>query len=889
MHSLVTNNGKTSSSNLWSFARCVDAVTRASTADVHFDNSQSATEHEHPSKQPAVDFLGQNRYSQRKTRPPAKRGGRLRIARPESAFASPPFHPDEELSPTQPPAFCRVRAFINGVVLVLIAASIGMLPAQAAESAAGSSGTWTRSGIAAAFVERQEGLWRQIAQGDPPPATGSRVLFAYAMALCESGRHAERLERLFDLLAQMQDCDPASDAYGNLWWTWRHGQVTDRNAVEFCAQDAIVIRLRHARFVPGSAMAKLDAMLKRMGEGCRRHRVPVNYTNIAILNAANLIVLGEMLDDRSLRDEGLLRLKGICLWTWQFGTAEYVSPTYYAPDLNGLMSIRQFARSEEAQSQAAALFELLWTDIALNWFAPGERLGGAHSRSYDYLRGQGAVDGHLILQGWLAPGDTDGFELLHSAMYDFRPPDRIRQWNRQMPRVVRQRWGINYAESRTHAVYSDITLSTSGAGYPAARQDMPLTVDLPGSRRLPRCYFIADGRQDPYGTWRYPTGGAAGHMKALHLTPFWAAAQADRDALAVAVYREKDLSDEETFNVQSHFVYRKPSDGLWIGPRRVDLPTGVPDEPATAAVELGEAVIARWGTAALALRVIAANRQDGLPATIRVIDDGNRFGVLRLTINHRAATKTTDPHVALWVRIGTGLSDDAALAAWRTRFETDQAHFSADDSRIVCRAAGETGPVAVNIEKPCGRGGSIELTPPPCPGILELDGCEIGRPLLASIEPIRNFKGPTLDSPALLDKEGLALPAANCLVLPGMMVVDSAEDGAYVVQPKDPPRGRGMIVVPLRVKQAGRYLLSAKVRAPNAQSDSLYVNISGRGFQLPQADWLFRVNPSWQRQTAGLGRANEPSPLSLPAGDCLLILQTRETDLAIQTIYLSPQ
>ncbi len=800
--------------------------------------------------------------------------------------------PDAKWRAKSLPTVRRQAGLVSTILVGVVAAVVlGTLPAKAAESAADRDGAWTRAGIAAAFAERQENLWREIAQGDPPLSTGSRVLFTYALALCESGRHADRLSRLFDLLAQMQERDPTSDAYGNLWWTWRHGQVTDRNAVEFCAQDALAIRLRHAGFVPPAALAKLDAMLKLMAEGCRRHRVPVNYTNIAILNAANLIILGEMLEDHSLLDEGLLRLRGICLWTWQFGTAEYVSPTYYAPDLNGLMSIRQFARSAQAQAQSAALFELLWTDIALNWFAPGERLAGAHSRSYDYIRGLGPVDGHLILQKWLAPSDTDGFELLHTAMYDFRPPERLRDWNRRMPRVVRQRWGINYAESRTHAIYPDITLSISGAGYPAARQDMPLTVDLPGSRRLPRCYFIADGRQDPYGTWRYPTGGAAGHMKALHLTPFWAAAQTDRDALAVVVYRKKDVSDEETFNVQSHFVFRKPSDGLWVGPNRIDLPPGVPDQPSTATVQVGQTVIARWGTAAVAVRVVSANRQDGSPATIRILDDGNQFGVLRLTINHRAAIKNTDPHIVLWVRIGTGLADESAFAAWRSRFENARAELAVDDSRIVCRATGESGPVGVRVEQPFGVGGRIELTPPPCSGILELDGREVGRPLLAELEPIRNFKGPTLESPALLEQRELTLRAADCIVLPGMIVANSAEDGAYVIQPKDPPRGRGMIVVPLRVKQAGRYLLSATVRAPDPRSDSLYVSvssISGRGFQSPQAQWFLRVNPSWQRQTAGFDRPNVPSPLELPAGDCVLIIQTRETDVAISSLHLTP-
>lgn len=740
--------------------------------------------------------------------------------------------------------------------------------------------------VAAEFAAQYEGWWREIAQGEPPDSMAARVIFAYAIALCETNKHLERLERLLELAERMQDLDPQSDSYGNLWWTWRHGRVTDRNAVEFCAQDALVLRLRYADRIPTAALRRLDAMIKRMAEGCRRHRVPVNYTNIAILNAGNLIVLGELLDDRSLVEEGTFRLDGVLLWIWQFGTTEFVNPTYYAINLHGLALLRAFAQSERARRQAEALGRLLWTDIAVNWFVPARRLAGAHSRSYDYLRGLGGVDGFMMLHGWLPWGDTDRFELLHTALFDFPPPQHLRRLSERMPRSVRQRWGLSDAESRTHAVYPDVTLSVSHASYSVARQDLPLTVDLPGERAWPRCYFIADGRQDPYGRWRYPTGGAAGHMKALHLTPFWAAAQSNRDVLAVVVYRAADLRDPEVFNIQSHFVFRKPTDGLWLAGRRVEIPKGTPDDPSAVRVEPGDAIIARWGSAAVALRVLAAARQDASPSLIRILDDGNPFGVLRLTINHRAATASTDPYAILWVRVGSELNSDAAFESWREQYEASQAEVMIDAQRIRASAPAQIGRVLVSAEQPFGLGGRIEFSPMPTKGVLELDGREIGRPLLAACEPIRSYRGPTVDRPAQLTNGRLELSAADCLVFPGMQIMRSPEGESYVVQPKEAPRSRGMLIVPLRVEQSGRYRLTVVARTPNPQSDSLYVGLVGGGTQKPLVEWHLRANPQWQEHVFRGGSAAEPTPLDMLAGDGFLILQTREPDVSIRTIRL---
>ena len=94
----------------------------------------------------------------------------------------------------------------------------------------------------------------------------------------------------------------------------------------------------------------------------------------------------------------------------------------------------------------------------------------------------------------------------------------------------------------------DVTLSVSGANY--GPMDMPLTVDLPGDRDALRCYFIPDGRRDPYGKKRIPAGP---HQKTLHLRPFWLGTQRMTDALGLVVYRDQDMSDHAG-TLESHMV-----------------------------------------------------------------------------------------------------------------------------------------------------------------------------------------------------------------------------------------------------------------------------------------------------------------------------------------------
>ncbi|MFA7006726.1 MAG: hypothetical protein WC429_21980, partial [Verrucomicrobiia bacterium] len=480
--------------------------------------------------------------------------------------------------------------------------------------------------IIANCVQAGERTWRNIAKTSP--TLSSRELFAYALALCEAKTKLDRLEKLFDTAALMHDRDPQSRGYGNFRWSWSHEGVWDFNAVDFCMQNGALLWMRHRDTMPGAARDKLRPILELAGEGLLRHRVTESYTNIALMNAGNLILLGEAMGKPALTDEGYARLDRICLYMAQGGTHEYCSPTYYGTDLDDLVLIEAFCQRERGREQARALLELLWTDIALNWFPPAQKLAGARSRDYDYLRGLGFLDQQLMANGWLPVTEKRRPGSITTAFIRWRPPARLKALSEtKFPRLVTQVWGLEKSQSRTHCLCRDVTLSSAGAGY-GGRMDMPLCADLPGDREGVRCYFIPDGRHDPYGKIKIQESQA--HAKTLHLQPFWTAAQRRVDALGLAVYRDKDVPPE-TQTLESHFVMPLAVDGFWIGGRRVEFQPG---KAAEFPLKAGEAVVLRKGTAAVGVRVPWARDLAGHAATAALVYDANAFGAVRLTVTH---------------------------------------------------------------------------------------------------------------------------------------------------------------------------------------------------------------------------------------------------------------
>lgn len=760
-----------------------------------------------------------------------------------------------------------------------------------------------RRTLAVQLAEQQERFWRSVADGEPPPKTGLRSIFDYALALGESRRHPERLEPLFALGEAAQDKDPNSPGYGNLKWTWRDAGVTDANAVEFCMQSALCLWHRHGDWLPPPARERLRRIMELAVAGCRRHRVPTSYTNIAVLNAANLLGLGECLQRPDALADGQGRLDAFCLWTWQFGVHEYCSPTYYAPDVYGLRFIDAYVKSPRALSQARALLTYFWTDAAANWHPQMKKLTGAHSRSYDYLRGLGSFDSVAVAAGWLPPGSAGGYDMLQALMGRWQPPQTLTAENQRFPRLVRQSWGMTPAETRTAALYDDIVLSTAGGTY--GSQDVPLAIDLPGARDAVRGYFLADGREDPYGKIKYETSSAR-HMKALHLEPFWAAAQRNRDALALVLYRPEDLKiaaatkDSQQApaglaNLQSHLVLRRGPDGIWVHGKPVQLPSPRRGEASRVSVPVGQSLVLRYGGAAVGVRLVWARRQDGAAVEAALVDDGNSYGAIRFTVEQRSAPATTAAGAALWVRVGSGLHDAAQFDAWRRAFDAaPPADNQVDANQIRLAVQGEEGPLCISVAAPY-RSGSATLESAPTRVGLEVNGREVGRPCLENVEPVASQKkrlhlGRPLQAPA---SGSIRWEAEDGLVFYAMSTAAdaAASAGCFVWQAGDADIAHlyGSVVWPLLVEKPGRYYLWARIRAANSQSDSFYLHLLGSNWERPPAQWNLVVGDRWSWQPVNLQRDKFPTPLDLPAGLCLVELRRREPGAKIDQLFLTTE
>jgi len=619
---------------------------------------------------------------------------------------------------------------------------------------------------------------------------------------------------------------------------------------------ATVLWIRHREKVPQEAFRTartIDALRhRRLPQPPRARELHQHRAE----NAGNLILLGELFERPEIADEGYARLNRIVTYTWEAGIHEYDSPTYYGVDLSALCVIDGFARRPEGKRQARALLELFWTDIAANWWPPAQKLAGSRSRDYDYLRGLGYLDSFLYASGWWdqwtppGPGMAD----VVPTFSDWPRPAALDDLSRRYPRYVRQSFGYDAGEAKSHWLGQHVTLGSSSAGY--GNMDIPLTIDLPGPRQGVRGYFIPDGRHDPYGKLKIEAGG--GHQKTLHLRPFWTAAQEQRDALGLAIYREKDVPAETSW-LESHFVLPREVDELWLGDERIASTKGLDK-----AVARNAAVCLRRGNAAVGLKVAWSRDRTGAPAVVRLVDDGNEWGAMRLTVEHAADQTGALPGACFWVRV-TDLASPEAFAAWRTGFADTAAQVSEGDGKLSIRVAGLDGPVGVSV---AADNPAIDaLVPAPHRGVLAIDGTEMGRPMLEELPGIQALAAAIANQPVVpLPGAGLAWQAEDGLVR-GVMA-RGRDDAEYVWAPGEVGErggGEGSVSWKFRVVEAGTYYLAGRVMAPTPDDDSFFVQLKSAGREVtPRSYWPLRTTTAWQWQPVHL----DGTPTGLPRSNC---------------------
>jgi len=732
----------------------------------------------------------------------------------------------------------------------------------------------------------------------PGKKFGVRNLFTAMLAYAEANTNLTRIAELLLKAEALQERNPALPRYGNFYWYSTETEVLDANAVDFCMQHAALLWMFHRERLDPSTRARFQQLITLGLEGLLRHRPSPEYTNIALLNASDLILLGQALQNPAAVEEGRHRLRIFILTLWEQGTREYVSPTYYGINLESALLLEALALDPPIRQSAAAIRLLFETDTALNRQNPRAVLSGTCSRTYDYLCKQGELDQILVPFGWLANPRT-----AQSGRFSFRffsrlytrhlPSPATLALSEQFPRTVTQSWGFAPRSTRIHYLCADVSLSTSASIY--GQMDIPLSVDLPPSAEASevQLYFLPDGREDPYGKNRIAAGN---HSKALHLTPWWAATQDKNSALTLVLYHPPTLK-QITAPLQSQIVFRRELDALYIDSRRID-PAALRANPEP--LHSGQSLFLREGSAAVAIQIPWAQGQGAAPAVTTLIDDGNRYGALRLSTDH--PIRSLDENSALEcagtllrVQTGSGIRTDQQFEEFRQSFTAAGVTVTQRDGTFTAlwnSGEQELSIAAVSLTAPS----AAVVTPRPSMQVLALDGVDIGRRILEESPFVREY----------LNARRAAIPIE---VAPAAPTLWSALDGASTVPfETGEEQGKkylwvaesegsrawnaGALTWELTLKEPGRFALEAEVLAPTPDDDSFFVSaLDPDGNEIiAEFAWSTGTGAAW-RWSRVINRDSKPYQelFSLPAGKNRIVFRTREAGIRLSQLRLLPQ
>lgn len=522
------------------------------------------------------------------------------------------------------------------------------------------------------------------------PAIGIRGLLRFAVEATGRGWSAEAVEEALTLARSMQVVEPAAADCGNFRWRLRDEGVSDANAVEFAGQLLAVLRLEDdGRLVPRTEGRRLtprsrellEAMARDALPAIRRHAVQPGHTNIRLMRIWNLLALGDLAEPDA-RSEGEAEWRAWLGFTRTHGLTEYLCPTYLGVSLDSLTLIADHAPAIETRVEADAALAYAWRSAAAHWFGPAQRLSGPHARDYDYLYGRGYADEHFADAGWLTdPPRAEGagwlpeaprgsLQVFRAACRSEPPGVPVRRIMEEVPRFVVERTGTHAWQRITNYVGRAATIGVAGDGRGA--EDKTLVVNLPSVEnrgaapavplgQTPNITLVFDGRHDPYGIDRVPTG-AAGHRKSHHLRPYVISSQ-QGSRVTAAWYLDPrrpafHLDPQSLCCLEAHLLIPTGCD-IWSVDTLLAAGAELPPESVM--------FLRGGGGTALGIRVLSVNAADLRPHSLRIVADGGSEPVQRLTATFAADVPDRGALLALDLELRESL-DDAAFAAFRSEF-----------------------------------------------------------------------------------------------------------------------------------------------------------------------------------------------------------------------------
>ncbi len=670
----------------------------------------------------------------------------------------------------------------------------------------------------------------------------------------------EQACELLKLIRQMQDLSPDSPFQGNFRWYWFQNKVEDRNAVEFVVK-RLVFCWFHRNTLPKTCHEPIIEILRDSAPECRRRMVKPDYSNIAVVNFANLILLGETLNEPELKREGIRRMNRFLFQTWDSGIFEFSTPTYFNEIFEALEQLKNLTRDPDVREKSLALLDYLALLTAVHWTEDGT-FSGACSRTYSYLFGDIYLQRHVGVWGWsVLPDDRSDVTILTALNGKYAPPEWIESLRVAVASaekaVICERWGTQNSQwkktFRTPFFAHGISCSQYGS-----RQDLLWTVNWGKTGpedKNPRCFFMPDGRNDPWGLSLESGGG--GHRKALHLNPDWQAQLLEFEtqnasgtttshslAICQVVYSEKLLQKfqrenlEGRRNIRSVFVLKTPDSFSFKGRNQL---------------------VAHYGNQQMTLTVTSLS-QGEIASTLLPSPDGT---AVAWSIAHDAET-TKEIKLAFEAEILSPQSPEAE----KSEAEDSGIENKADERKIRERF----NPQALDNE------------------ILTINGLALGKNFLESRfaslkkfseEQKKWFTDSSENIPAISIKPGesFSFPAVRGLFFPDFI---SSDGSAVTIQ--------NATYFRFRIDEPGKFRLAAQVLAPDEKHDSLqfayWTPNQPNGTHFPC--WALDSSANWRWVELRIpDQKSPPAELNLPTGILLLKFEPREFNVQLRELRLT--
>lgn len=477
-------------------------------------------------------------------------------------------------------------------------------------------------------------------------------------------------------------------------------QVTNTNTLEFVIEQLIQIPYRFPKLLAqyrsvaqsGTIENLLSTLLTEAEAGELNHQVDFSYTNVFLAKVCNLILIGQGPTDGSRNvlvtaDSTVIDTGRTLLMEWtstvrMYGIHEFLTATYTGLDLEMLGNIELFAADPGIVGMAQQGYKEQWLDMYVNWYNQDQRLGGTHSRTYEFLTDEDrktdrflyAASNPTTVSSPAWPDLLTARTLIYWRGQDYvsyilpPPSDIPTRFPVTVPvntaRTILRDFGLTGTGFNPAWMYAENYMGnpsgTGGLTYPfsigSAESEYTdptfegLTIMLPGNGITTNVNFNMQGRKDYYLQQVVAS-------KSETLQPFIACAQSGAETLFLATSNaQQDANAEEVAST----ITIPNSAQVWVGNssspenlapgQSVSLSSG-----STIFIQVTNP--GQSDTLVTGIRFLLSTDMDGNSVSLSLVNDGSQYNALRVTCVHSATTPSSgNAVIAFWTR--TGYSSD---------------------------------------------------------------------------------------------------------------------------------------------------------------------------------------------------------------------------------------